>query len=344
MKGKPFIIPIFLPQWGCPHRCIYCDQTAITGESRAEWNRGELDGLVEKGLASQRRRADRPVEIAFYGANFTGLPGGRQESLLAWGSGYVRRGLAAALRLSTRPDAVSEAMLPTLWSCGVRTVELGFQALDDTVLERIRRDHTVGDNLRALVRLKQAGFTVGVQLMPGLPGDSPDRFLHSLTGLLIHKPDFVRIYPALVFRGTILSRWYREGSYRPPALESMVDLCCRAVALLEEAGIPVIRLGLHNRSERDFRENLLAGPFHPAFGDLVRARLFQQQLCRDLQDCGPHPGTELELRTGSRETGYLLGNGRLNLEKVMSALGTKQVRVVQDPALAPGAWQASWTG
>jgi len=338
VKPAPFIIPIFLPQWGCPRQCVYCLQTTITGTGRDRLDLTELTTSVQQGLSSRKRKQNQPVEIAFYGGNFTGLPPEKQQSLLDWGYGYIERGLAAALRLSTRPDALSEDVLDHLKTAGVKTIELGFQALDDRALQRSLRGHGVAENLNALGLVKKKGLTAGVQLMPGLPGDNPDRFLNALNLLIEQPPDFVRLYPALVFKGTVLARWYREGAYRPLGLEEAVTLCAQAVNLLESNGIPVWRLGLQDPGGRDFASHILAGPFHPAFGDLVRGRLFREKIAAAIGRLKIRKGADLEIRAGDREAGYLTANRGENLKHLEAELGLHKVRVERVPELKPGEW------
>lgn len=339
MNRRPFIIPVFLPQWGCPRQCVYCAQTTITGEDRARLEWGELSKVVHRGLASRKRGKAGAVEIAFFGGNFTGLPLEQQQALLEWAFDYVEQGRVGALRVSTRPDAVSPEDLQRLKRYGVRTVELGFQALDDRVLRETLRGHGVGDNLKALALVKEQGLTAGVQLMPGLPGDRPERFLTSLALLSARPPDFVRLYPVLVFRGTALARRYLEGSYRPLELEEALEVCCRAVTLLESSGIPVLRLGLHASGGVDFSGNILAGPFHPAFGDLVRGRLFRDKVAAAIRKLRIPAGTGLEIRAGDREAGYLTGNGGRQLEELKSELGCPTLTLTRVPELQPGEWE-----
>jgi histone acetyltransferase (RNA polymerase elongator complex component) len=206
-------------------------------------------------------------------------------------------------------------------------------------LSRSLRGHGVGDNLKALDLVKENGLAAGVQLMPGLPGDCPEGFLDSLRLLIDRPPDFVRLYPALVFQGTVLARWYRQGAYRPLELEEALDLCCRAVDLLEAAGIPVLRLGLQSSGRRDFLENMLAGPFHPAFGDLVRGRLFREKIMAAIGSPDIPADAGLEIRAGDREAGYLTGNGGVNLAVLKSELGCSSLTLTRVPDLQPGEWE-----
>lgn len=268
---NPFIIPIFLPQMGCPFRCLYCHQERISRRSQKGLDLNTFSSMVEAGLASKRKKKGQEIEIAFFGGTFTNLPGDYQDQLLEWGAGYISQKRVTSLRLSTRPDALSETKLDRLTAWGVKTIELGVQSLDDRVLRLSNRGHTAKDTLQALALLKQYPVKTGMQLMTGLPGDSAEGFFKTIEQVLDLKPDLVRIYPTLVFRDTVLAQWVEQGKYQPLSQEEAISLCALAVDRLESAGIRVIRVGLQHHP--DIEKGLLAGPFHPSFGDLVRKRI-----------------------------------------------------------------------
>ncbi len=148
---RDYIIPIFIPHYGCPHQCVFCDQTAITGVRRI------IGGSeVAAILAEHRQRVSpgRKVEIAFYGGSFTALPAPVQAELLAPAQAALDRGEASAIRVSTRPDAIDGKGVELLLACGVSTVELGAQSLDDRVLAAAERGHTAADTARAVGLLR----------------------------------------------------------------------------------------------------------------------------------------------------------------------------------------------
>ncbi len=344
IKPKPFIIPIFLPQWGCPYRCIYCHQERITRTRRPEMHRADFSSLVESGLNSRRRTPAHRVELAFYGGTFTLLPAPVQEELLAWAAHYIRQGRVEAIRLSTRPDALSEKVLLNLKAAGVETVELGVQSLNDQALERSGRGHAAQDSYNAVQLLKKISLGVGIQLMAGLPGDTPEGFNQTIREVRNLKPDLVRIYPTLVFPETVLAQWVEKGQYTPLTLEEAVTLCRGAVDLLETAGIPVIRLGLQSHDRMIPGKDIVAGPYHPAFGDLVRGELFLTKIKQDLAGLKFLRESDLELRVADRDMGFLTGNTRENLKKLKTDLGISRLRVAADPALPSGKWQLRSAG
>lgn len=271
VKMKPFIIPVFIPQIACPHHCIYCHQPRITQQPSRLPDKSLLDTIVQTGLASKKRKPGQETEIAFYGGTFTNLPLPLQERLLSWAGAYMGPGRVDALRLSTRPDALSEAQMEGLLARGVKTIELGIQTLNDAVLTLINRGHSRKQAIQALTWLKKYPVRTGVQLMVGLPGDSSPGFLETVEEVRALKPDMVRLYPTLIFADTPLAQWWAEGRYSPLALEEALSLCRRALDLFESAGIPVIRMGLQDHAGMNRANGLLDGPFHPAFGSLVRS-------------------------------------------------------------------------
>ncbi len=294
---------------------------------------------MESGLNSRRRTPGRRVELAFYGGTFTLLPDPLQKELLDWAAHYVEQGRVEAIRLSTRPDALSEEVLLKVKAAGVETVELGIQSLNDEALERSGRGHSAQDSFKAVRLLKEFSLGVGIQLMAGLPGDTPEGFHQTIREVRDLQPDLVRIYPTVVFPETVLAHWVKNGLYTPLALEEAVSLCCEAVDLLETAGIPVIRLGLQSHDRMIPGKTILAGPYHPAFGDLVRGKLFLKKIKQDLAGRKFFREADLELRVAKRDIGFLTGNNRENLKKLKTDLTISRLQVVPDPALPSGKWK-----
>lgn len=263
-RKKQLIIPVFLPFAGCLHQCVFCDQFGITGAD-AQPDAGAVRRTIDEHLASWKGAGTK--EIAFYGGSFTALTPESQKAYLEIAFEYVLSGVIDSIRLSTRPDCVRIDSCSFLMSYGVRTVELGAQSMSDTVLRLSGRGHNVDDTRRAVKVLRDSGLNVGLQLMPGLPGDTRMTIITTADEAARLRPDFVRIYPVLVLKGTPLYRMYRSGLYAPWPLIEMVDICRGISAVFREAKIPVIRMGLQPTAELE--KSLVAGPYHPSFRSLV---------------------------------------------------------------------------
>ncbi len=266
------VYPFFIPHAGCPHHCRFCQQQWLSGHSAApspEQVAGELPLLLpEQGDG----------EVAFYGGSFTLLEPALQRDYLQRVRPFIARGQVSGIRISTRPDAIGEEQVTRLQQGGVTTVELGCQSFSAEVLAAVGRGHGPQSAGRAVALLRSRSLQVGLQLMPGLPGGGPREALQSLRHALDLEPDFLRIYPTVVLRGTVLEDDFQQGRYRPLALDEAVELCAEMLWHCREAGVPVIRLGLQATAALVPDQALVAGPYHPAFGALVRARLWRRAL------------------------------------------------------------------
>jgi len=271
---KHKIIPIFIPHLGCLDSCIYCDQKKITGFDE-EISPGEIQGKIETCLSHIISHypsiAPQNIQIAFYGGNFTGLDLSLQESFLQIVGKYVEGGLVDSIRVSTRPDYLDQQELSFLKEGYVKTIEMGVQSLDEKVLSVSGRSYLPGDVWESFQRLRRNRFQVGVQMMLGLPGETVSSARSTVKKIIEWKPDFVRVYPTLVIRGTGLEKLYREGSYCPLSLRETVGLCKAFLVNFEVNDIPVIRLGLH--PSESLLERIVDGPFHPALKYMIKSEI-----------------------------------------------------------------------
>jgi histone acetyltransferase (RNA polymerase elongator complex component) len=335
---KHFIIPFFMTHQGCPHQCLYCDQR-ISGGGREESVTAESvkSGLIS-GLSSTRLRPGMKVEAAFYGGTFTAIRKKRQQALLDAVQPFMNSGLVHGIRLSTRPDALSETQIEFLKQMGVTTVEIGAQSMDDRVLAVSRRGHTAGDSIVAARRVKEAGLNLGLQLLLGLPGEDEASRKATLEKVLEVSPHEVRLYPLLVFKNTPLADWYFRGEYSPLTITEAVKACAAMFKALTRAGITVTRIGLQGSTE--LTNGFMTGPFHPALGHLVKAEVFYQAMARAIKNYPPE-SREPVVTVSSRDISQAQGHGRSNLTRLSKELGHLNVIFQTDPDQARGrfGWQ-----
>jgi len=250
---------------------------------------------------------------------------------------FLARGWIDSVRVSARPDELNPERLAFLREHGVRTVEVGVQSLSDRVLEENRRGCTAAQALEAIRNVQAAGLEAGAQIMAGLPGDTGRECVATVDALCGVRPDFIRIYPLLVLRGTGLARRFLRGRYRPLDLAAAVALCAAMLARFRNASIPVVRIGLHHEEGLPGdRGGVLAGPVHPAFGFLVQAFLYRQALLRVLAVQGePVPGG-LCFRIHPGDRPLFSGHQRENLRMLQAITGTGNIKVVEDPQMPRG--------
>lgn len=268
------IIPIFIPHAGCPHQCVFCNQKTISGQKTAA-----VDGAKEqihKWLQCVKPSLEN--EAAFYGGSFTGLDLALQKELLALTDELLAKKVIGSVRLSTRPDYIDRERLELLGAHGVQLVELGVQSMDDAVLAKAERGHTAEQVVKAVKLLQSYGFKVGVQLMVGMPGQDFASVKATVEQVLALKPDIARIYPLLVIKGTPLAKIYEAGEFTPLSLEEAVGQAAYVYQHLSEVGVKIIRVGLQPDDELCADGNIIAGPFHPAMGELVQSHILREQL------------------------------------------------------------------
>lgn len=321
------IVPFFIPHAACPHQCVFCDQRRISGE-RAGPDPGGIAETILRYRAAEG--TGDSVEVAFYGGTFTALPPERQRAYLGPVQPLIASGIVRSIRISTRPDAIDGASLDILRRHHVETVEIGAQSLDDEVLRRSGRGHSADHVVRSVERLKQGGFAVGIQLMAGLPGDRPAAFRMTVEGTIGLRPDLVRLYPALVIAGTRLEELYRSGRYAPLSREEAIAWCAEALDSFERKGIPVVRVGLQPTAELERGGTVVAGPYHPAFRQLVDSSRFLEKMLRAM-----HPGAEPDFLVHPADLGSAVGHRRENLAALSARFG-KAATVLPDDRVRKG--------
>lgn len=271
--NKPLIIPIFLPFFGCKNRCIFCSQKEIT-ESDEQKTTLELDRKVREFLNFSKPREHN--QIAFYAGTFSSGAEERQEEYLRWASSWIKQGKIDSIRISTRPDEITPERLKEYRNYGVKTIELGVQSFDQTVLAANRREYSHDRVEGSLQELRQQGFEIGIHLMTGMFASTKELDWASIKETVRCKPDFVRVHPTLVLKGTELEEVFLKGWYTPPSLSESVDFCADACIAFEESEIAVARFGLMLSENQ--RQQIVAGPYHPAFGDLVRKKAASKRI------------------------------------------------------------------
>lgn len=309
--ASPLIIPIFLHHLGCPHRCIFCNQVPITGTSPRtepppkEAVTAEINTWLERFSSAHPLRK---VQVAFYGGSFTGLPLERQIQYLKAVQPFIKSGQINEIRLSTRPDYISSSTPKFLRDFGVTIIELGVQSMSQKVLDQSLRGHSVTQIEQAITTLKRAGISTGAQVMLGLPGETTVTTMAGVKRLAQLQPDFVRIYPTLVIKGSGLERVYHNGGYIPLSLNKAVALTTRITHIFAKNRINIIRTGLQPNAELE--ANLIAGPYHPAFGELVKSRLLFKKARHQLRT---HQGFPCKVIVALQDRSLLTGNKQKNL-------------------------------
>jgi len=241
----------------------------------------EIHSIIRRNLETIAKGEE--VEVAFFGGTFTFLPEELQEKYLRAVYPYVKKGVIASIRMSTHPEAVTLESMERFKKKGGRLVELGIQSLDTDVLKRIKREVSFKVVKYAADRIKKAGLNLGIQVMLGLPGDTIEKSIKTAKKLIKLKPETARIYPTLIIKGTELAERYKKEKYRPLSIDKAIEQAAVISDIFENAGVKVIRIGLHPSRDLDSPRTVLAGPYHPAFGEMARARQMRNRIIKAIR-------------------------------------------------------------
>ena len=201
----------------------------------------------------------------------------------------------------------------------------------DSVLQQNQRGHTAQDVQDASRQIQQFGLELGLQMMIGLFGSTMQAEWDTLHALLACRPDTMRFYPVVVLEETELAQRYRNGSYSLYSMEQVLDFCADAWVEAVQAGSRVIRCGLHDSQE--LRKRAVAGFYHPAFGELVKGRIYRRSVERYLQQQVVLPDT-LQVLTASGTYSQVVGQKKCNVQYF--AQQQVAVSVQESDALQPG--------
>lgn len=320
MKPKRYIIPIFVPHVGCPNDCVFCNQRRISGKiepATADTVRFE----IESAMTYIPENAE--TEAAFYGGSFTAIEPSQQEELLSAVHEYLKNGKISSVRLSTRPDAIDDDVIARLKKYGVKTVELGAQSMCDDVLELSNRGHTAKAVYDASELIKESGLELVLQMMTGLPGDTPEKSIETAKKIASIHPNGVRVYPTVIVRDTRLCDMYLEGTYSEHTVENAVELCAEISDIFENAGIPIIRMGL-NPTEELTNVSAVGGAYHPALGQLVQSRGYRrlaERLISELEDVKSIDTVTFSVKKGQIST--FVGQKKENMLYLTEKYGIK---------------------
>lgn len=346
MSKNYYIIPIFVPHEGCPHDCVFCNQDRITGinkhsiriasrdtvQKKNDDHKEVTDKFVEKTVKDYLEtinHAEATVEVSFFGGTFTGIREEKQRELLKVAKEFKDKKLIDKIRLSTRPDYINNYILTYLKEYGVDIIELGVQSLDEEVLKKSARGHGVEEVIKASKLIKDFGFVLGHQIMPGLPGDTFEKDIYTTKKSISMKPDICRIYPSLVIKDTAMEIMYKRGEYIPYTLEEAVEISKKMYDMYAENNIKVIRIGLQPTETISENGDVVAGPFHPAFRELVESSLLVDKIIGNMSDC-----SKGEIHINPKDISKLYANKKVYFNKLREK--GKNLVVKQDSSVNRG--------
>lgn len=336
---KEYIIPIFVPNLGCPNCCVFCNQQKISGEQR-QVTKEDVKETIEYYL-KHFKDDNKYVEVAFFGGSFTGIDEKVQNSLLEAVQPYIDEGKVNSIRISTRPDYINKDILKRLKHYRVKTIELGVQSANNYILAKSKRGHTYEDVKIASKLIRRHGFILGHQMMVGLPESTALDEITTAKSLIRLKPKIVRIYPVLVIKNTELEEMYKNDEYTPLSINQAVERCKEVVKLFNDKNIEVIRIGLQNTEEitdpKAESSQVVAGPYHPAFRQLVESSMWYDSIVSEIKKINTKV-VKIKILSNSANINNIIGHKKENIVKLKETYDLDVV-VEEKEDMKPGKYE-----
>lgn len=321
-------IPLFIPHLGCPNRCVFCNQHTISGT--VCFHSAAVRDEIETALTTIP--ADVPCEIAFFGGSFTGIDRELMIRLLELAADYVRAGRVRSIRFSTRPDYITPEILRILARYPIGMAELGIQSMSDRVLAACDRGHTAMDTVNACRLLREAGIPYGGQMMLGLPESTAADERECAAAIAELGCTESRIYPTIVFRDTPLAALWENGAYKPLSIADAVERAADVEEIFLAHGVHTLRIGLCD-SENLHGSECLAGPVHPAMGELVASRIYLRRIENALERL-PHGVPEkVTIVVPKGDISMAIGQRKTNTLQIKNKYNVKSLHFLENPAL-----------
>ncbi|MDR3036937.1 MAG: radical SAM family heme chaperone HemW [Coriobacteriales bacterium] len=221
----------------CAKRCFYCDfateATAIDDP--------RLDRYVER-LTGEIRAASRDgllgsIETIFIGGGTPSFLGPRRlVSLVYTLSVSINLHDDTEFTVEANPESLTTALVRDLYALGVNRFSLGVQSFDNAELATLGRIHTARRAREAIKLVHERCKNVSIDLMCGIPGQTPASWQSSVRQALELGVEHVSIYPLTIEDGTAFARAVEAGTQEPPDEDEQADMMEDAAALLEAAG------------------------------------------------------------------------------------------------------------
>lgn len=323
-------IPVFIPHLGCPNMCTFCNQKTISGT--VDFDVSKVNDLID--LSSEHAGKKRDKEIAFFGGSFTGIERDLMIRLLDIAQKRINEGKFSGIRMSTRPDYISEEILDILSHYTISAIELGIQSFSDAVLKKCKRGHTSDISVKAMKLINEYGFKSVGQMMIGLPGATNEDEIDCAKKICELGASGSRIYPTLVLKNTELHEQTVKGEYIPLSLEEAIQRSANVLSVFIENNVECLRIGLCESENLHSDDTFYAGPNHPALGELVYGEIYYRAIKNTLSQ-SEFDNSHIRIIVPSGAVSKAVGHKRCNINRLKEEYEIKKIEIEEDIKLTP---------
>ena len=313
---KKYVIPVVIPYKMQKNDWIFNNQKIIK-DNVEDIDKQKLEEIINKYI--EKIKEPCFVELALLGTDFTNLEESKQEELLETVQKYIKRGRIDSIRVSIRPNNVTKKKIKMLKKYKVKTIELEVHSTNDYILKRIGMNYNFNDIKKASRMIKFSRLKLGHQIMIGLPDSTRIDDINTAKTLAKIKTNIVSINPVLVIKGTPLEKEYNDKTYKPLAVVQAIETCKELVKIFNEKNIEIFAIGFEpldtEIEQQEFAEKVIAGPFHPAFRQLVESGLWYDAIVNKIKKLNTKV-MEVEVTVNPEDANNVIGYKQENIEKL----------------------------
>lgn len=246
----------------CAHHCGYCDFAVAVGKDHLR--DAYLDAL-DKEMSWLGR--PQPVQTLFFGGGTPSqLTAAQLAKLLNAASHWLPLEEDHEFAVEANPNSIDEEKVRLLADHGVNRISLGVQSFQPHVLRVLERDHQPDDVPRAVERLRRRIANVSVDLIFGVPGQTPAQWEQDLRQALTLAPTHIATYGLTYEKGTRLWRQQQCGQVQRLSDDDELAMYTLAMDVLEDAGFEHYEISNFARPGFRCRHNQVYWANHAHFG------------------------------------------------------------------------------
>lgn len=241
----------------CLKKCYYCD--FLSAPVKNEKMERYFKALQEEIQAYQELALLYSVQSIFFGGGTPTLPCGEWISEVLE---QIQRVFlveeGAEITIECNPETVDKRKLWIYQKAGFNRISFGLQSADNRELKRLGRVHTYEKFLESYLTAREVGFSnCNVDLMSGLPGQTPDGWEDTIQKVTELKPEHISAYSLIVEEGTPFFEMEKKGCLSLPSEEDERRMYERTEELLEAAGYRRYEISNYAKPGLESRHNLI---------------------------------------------------------------------------------------
>ena len=240
----------------CLHKCGYCDFNSHP-ENREE-SEIYVSALLSEIEHYAPQLAGKTVSTVFFGGGTpTLLPPASLDKILGKVKNHYNLSRDCEITIEANPATVKQETLDQIRSSGFNRISIGVQSFDADELKLLERVHSVEEIHTTVDRARLAGFSnLSLDLMSGLPGQSPEKWKSNLQQALKKKPSHISAYGLTIEPATSFFKLQQRGLLSLPHEETQLEMFQATIEIFSSAGLVQYEISNFARPGFECRHNL----------------------------------------------------------------------------------------